>query len=79
MTNIADECGMSINKAKCSIMMFNYKEKILKDNIEGIQITGKINYMGVSIQDKRNCFKKQKIEQINKAKRCVNLMPAVIP
>ena len=46
------------------------------NNIEGIQITDTINYHGVTIQNKRNCFKKHTIEQVNKARRYANLMPA---
>ena len=48
------------------------------NNIEGIQITDTINYHGVTIQNKKNCFKKHTIEQVNKARRYANLMPAVI-
>ena len=35
LMNIAEECGMNINKAKSNIMIFNHKEKIHEDNIEG--------------------------------------------
>ena len=54
LLNIAEECGMNINKAKSSIMIFNHKEKIHEDSIEGIQITDTINYLGVTIQNKRD-------------------------
>ena len=76
--NIAEECGMNINKAKSNIMIFNHKEKIHEDNIEGIQITDTIIYLDVTIQSKRDCFKKHTFEQMNKARRYGNLMPAVI-
>ena len=69
LMNIAEECGMNINKDKSNIMIFNHKEKIHEDNIEGIQITDTINYLGVTIQNKRDCFKKHAIEQMNKARR----------
>ena len=59
---------MNINKAKSNIMIFNHKEKIHEDNIEGIQITDTIN-LGVTIQNKRDCFKKHIIEQMNKFKQ----------
>ena len=78
LMNIAEECGMNRNKDKSNIMIFNHKEKIHEDNIEGIQITDTINYLGVTIQSKRDCFKKHTIEQMNKARRYANLMPAVI-
>ena len=78
LMNIAEECGININKDKSNIMIFNHKEKIHEDNIEGIQITDTINYLGVTIQNKRDCFKKHTIKQMNKARRYANLMPAVI-
>ena len=56
LMNIAEECGMNINKDKSNIIIFNHKEKIHEDNIEGIQITDTINYLGVTIQNKRDCF-----------------------
>ena len=69
LMNIAEECGMNINKAKSNITIFNHKEKIHEDNIAGIQITDTINYLSVKIQNKRDCFKKHTIEQMNKARR----------
>ena len=45
LMNIAEEFGMNINKAKSNVMIFNHKEKIHEDNIEGIQITDTINYL----------------------------------
>ena len=47
LMNIAEECGMNINKTKSNIMIFNHTEMIHEDNIEGIQITDTINYLGV--------------------------------
>ena len=78
LINIAEECRMNINKTKSYIMIYNHKEKIRKENIEGIQITDTINYLGDIIQNKSECFKKHTIEQMNKARRYADLMPAVI-
>ena len=50
LMNIAEECGIFINKTKSNIMIFNHKDKIHDDNIKGIQITDEINYLGVTIQ-----------------------------
>ena len=81
LMNIAEECGMNINKDKSNIMIFNHKEKIHEDNTEGIQITDTINYLGVTYNKKQErLFKKHIIlsEQMNKTRRYANLMPAVI-
>ena len=65
LINIAEQCGMNINKAKSNITIFNHKEMIHEDNIAGVQITDTINHLGVTIQNKRDCFKKHTIEQMN--------------
>ena len=58
-----------MNDQAKSNMIFNHKEKIHDDNIAGIQITDTINYLSVTIQNKRDCFKKHTIEHMNKARR----------
>ena len=65
LINIAEQCGMHINKAKSNITIFNHKQKIHEDNIAGVQITDAINYLGVTIQNKRESFKNHTIEQMN--------------
>ena len=48
LTDIAQDCGLSINKAKSNIHIYNSKEQ--PDHIEGIPVTNKINYLGVTTQ-----------------------------
>ena len=63
ITEIAKECGLNINKEKCNIMIYNYKEAT-EESIEGIPVTKKINYLGITIQNKKDCFKLQKLESL---------------
>ena len=77
ITEIAKECGLNINKEKSNIMIYNYKETT-EEFIEGISVTKKINYLGITIQNKKDCFKLQKFESLEKAKKNANIMPAVI-
>ena len=53
-------------------MIFNYKETT-EEFIEDIPVTKKINYLGITI-----CYKLQKLESLEKAKKNANIMPAVI-
>ena len=76
LTDIAQDCGLSINKAKSNILIYNSKEQ--PDHIEGIPVTNKMNYLGVTVQNKKDCFKLHKEECLNKARHRSNLMPAVI-
>ena len=77
ISEIAKECGLSINKDKSNIMMYNYKETT-EEFIEDIPVTKKINYLGITIQNKKDCYKLQKLESLEKAKKNANIMPAVI-
>ena len=76
LTDIVQDCGLSINKAKSNILIYNSKEQ--PDHIEGIPVTNKMNYLGVTVQNKKDCFKLHKEECLNKARHRSNLMPAVI-
>ena len=76
LTDIAQDCGLSINKAKSNILIYNSKEQ--PNHIEGIPVTNKMNYLGVTVQNKKDCFKLHKEEWLNKARHRSNLMHAVI-
>ena len=47
LTDIAQDCGLSINKAKSNILIYNSKEQ--PEHIEGIPVTNKMNYLGVTV------------------------------
>ena len=76
LTDISQKCGLSINKRKSSILIYNNKNQ--PTQIEDIPVTSSFVYLGVTIQNKRYCYKLHRIESMNKAKKYSNLMPAVI-
>ena len=76
LTGISQKCGLSINKRKSSILIYNNKDQ--PSHIEDIPVTSSFVYLGVTIQNKRDCYKLHRIECMNKAKKYSNLMPAVI-
>ena len=68
--------GLKLNKDKCKILMINGKKEMT--NIEGIEVVNEIKYLGVTVENTRTCFKKQKEKVLEKAKRMNNLMFSVI-
>ena len=52
-----DRSGLRINKDKSKILIFNSKSK--PEIINGIKVTNELKYLGVTITDKKNCFKTQ--------------------
>lgn len=45
--------------------------------IEGIKVTEKIKYLGITINNTRNCFKYQKRMMINKPQKLANVTHSV--
>ena len=76
ISEIADECGLNINKSKSNILIFNSDEQ--PKEINGILVTTCLNYLGVKVHTKKDCFGLQKEECLNNAKKYANLMPVVI-
>ena len=76
LLEICTECGLEINKDKSNIIIFNMENK--PEEIEGIQITESIKYLGVEIEGKRNMFMKQKSNMIKKAEKLSNMTYSII-
>ena len=76
LVEVAQECGLELNKEKSNILVFNNKEET--ENIEGINVTTEIKYLGIKVVNKRNCFKEQKQKAINEAYKFANIVPSVI-
>ena len=76
LSDIANDCGLSINKNKSNIIIFNSKNQ--PEYIEDIHVTTNITYLGVKIQNKKDCYKLHRIEASKKAKKYSSMMPAVI-
>lgn len=72
----SEEVGLSINKEKSNIIIFNEKEK--PKEIHGIGVTSEIRYLGVDINDGVDCFKTHKEKKIKMAQRMANLTYSVI-
>ena len=51
LSEIADECGLSINKSKSNILIFNSDEQ--PKEINGIPVTTCLNYLGVKVHNKK--------------------------
>ena len=77
---IAEQCGLTINKTKSNIIIiiynYNNKGRMIND-IEEIEVTDEINYLGTIITNKRECFKKQKKKILKKTKRFRSMTPTV--
>ena len=76
LSNIAKDCGLSINKNKSNIIIFNSKNQ--PEYIEDIPITTSITYLGVNINNKKDCYKLQRTEATKRAKKYSSMMPAII-
>lgn len=73
---IAKEYGLEVNKQKSNIIIFNMENK--PENIGGISVGDRIKYLGIIVNDKKNCFQMQKEEMFRKARRLANMTYNVI-
>ena len=73
---ICEEYGLQINKEKSNILTYNIQHE--ENEIEGIKIVESIKYLGVTIDNKRNMFKTQKRQMIEKAEKLANLTYPII-
>lgn len=76
LMEISKICGLELNKEKSYFILFNTTEEI--EEIEGIKVTDKIKYLGININNTKNCFKVHKEEIMKKAQRMANLTYSVI-
>ena len=74
----SEKYGLKINHSKSNIIIFNDKDEIKETEISGIKVEGKIKYLGVLIDGKRNMFDSQKKEMFIKAKRMENMTYGII-
>jgi len=57
--DIGQECGLEINKHKSKIIIFNMKDK--PENIADINVRDRLKYLGILVNENRNCFRIQSI------------------
>merc|ERR1712240_698509 len=68
--------GLELNKEKSSILVYNNKENI--EEIDGIKVVNKIEYLGLKIDNERDIFKSQKIDLIDRAGKAASRTYSVI-
>ena len=76
LIKICKECGLEINKEKSKFMIFNQKNQ--PSHIEEIEVVKSLKYLGVTITNKRDCFKEHRENTIDKAQRLANLTYSVM-
>ena len=76
LINIGARCGLEINKVKSKVIIFNAKET--PEKIGNIKVATEIEYLGIKLENKRNCFKRQKELSISKAEQMANLTYPII-
>ena len=73
------QCGLKINKEKSVIIVYNQKEDSDEmQEIEGIPVKEETKYLGVKITDKKDLFKEQRKQALEKAQRMANMTFGVI-
>ena len=73
---VSKECGLEINKRKSNIIIFNMKE--VPSSIESIDVKNTIKYLGVTVENKINMYKKHALSMIEKAQKMANMTYSVI-
>ena len=76
VTQISRKFGLEINKTKSNIMIFNLKEQ--PEYIEDIEVVSKIKYLGIEIDNKKNYFKSQRNNIVEKARKMANMTYSII-
>ena len=76
LEEIGGICGLNINREKSHHIININKNQI--NQINNIQVTNKIKYLGINLNEGKNYFKEHKIEKIQKAKELANMIMCVI-
>ena len=76
LVNRGKQCGLEINKEKSNCILFNSTEN--RNEINDIKHIDKIKYLGVVINNKRQCLNKYKNDKIKLAKHMENTTYSVI-
>ena len=70
------EWGLEVNEAKCNIIIYNLK--LQPTEIQNIKVVKEIKYLGITLSNGRDCFKKHKELMLDFGKRMANLTYPVI-
>ena len=76
LAKLVGENGLEINQSKSNIIIYNMKER--PREIAGINVVNKIKYLGITVIDQKDCFKKQKEELLIKANNLANQISSIL-
>ena len=76
ITEASKYYGLEINKDKSSILVYNNQENITE--IEGIKVVDKFKYLGLTVDNKKDIFKTQKQDMLDKLNRAASRTYSVI-
>ena len=76
LEEVGKVCGLEINKEKSSHLINMNKDSI--EEIGNIRVGSQIKYLGIEINEGRNCFKEHKRQKLTKAKEMANMIMTVI-
>ena len=76
LQRIASKYGLSINKDKSNVLWINPRER--RDDIEGIKVVSEIKYLGITISDNKDMFKKHKENKLKLAEKLSNITHSVM-
>lgn len=77
LEEVAMNCGLSMNKDKCTYMVWNQKWTGTKD-IRGIEESKEMKYLGVVINNSKQCFSTHVEQALNKARRMIAVLYSVL-
>ena len=70
------EIGMSVNKNKCNVLVFNNKLDV--GSIKGINVVKDVKYLGVKLSSGRDVFRKHREDVKTRARKMSNMTYSVI-
>ena len=76
LEEIGKVCGLEINKEKSSHLINLNKDNV--GEIGNIRVGSQIKYLGIEINEGKNCFREHKRKKLTKAKEMANMIMAVI-
>ena len=74
--NISMKYGLRLNKSKCKILIFNDNNNTKE--INEIEVVNTVKYLGILIDNKRNCYGSQKQKTMSTANKYVNQIYSIL-
>ena len=78
LIQVANKCGLQLNKNKSMIMVYNVHPNETPSQIEGIQMVNQIKYLGFVVINKKNCLSDHKNNNLMKAKKMTNILHSIV-